>query len=580
MLGDNPEKSKNPLKKAMRRRNAKTVQFAAPQYYDPVEFDYSEDEEGQDNQSDPGENGPQEESNAVQQDNHPAEPAAAAHLEIDTQLTAPTANGIHRTRSNDSLGSDQHVSPEKRSPSGGSPLESGEVQDDFHYRSSRKGVVRNTDSFYKDDTVETKKISLTPRLLRGDSDVNSSTDQIDVRQRPSLDTFDRISAEHDRPKDDKKKKEKKGMLSGLFKRKDKKARPGESDHEESEKVSEEFVRISPQARESQDSPSGRSAASPQRTPSKLQKQPPVKPVTRISPVQEGFQPKEDFQNSPTTMRPIRDESPDKQTFGRPQLEIQTNTQGQRLSSNSASPTEKKTFLSPITHALRHSPSNTSLGDDPVVKAIYSKTAKHRFDIDTADSEDDSTPTGATQQHQQRVSPGPRQTNLQIGADTDSITTITPFNQSNERMPPQPHSQPPPPPVADTVSSSEPPFMSPPSPSRSSSPSLVDVSAAMEADESTNATTTSHADAHTPSTSRSTPTWSDTSLRHYMDNDRDIRDLLIIIHDKSNVIPAGPDHPITGHLFVNEKTRLVEMQANLDTMLTGWLARKNTTLLSR
>ena len=46
MLGDNPEKSKNPLKKAMRRRNAKTVQFTAPTYYEASDIDYSSDEEG------------------------------------------------------------------------------------------------------------------------------------------------------------------------------------------------------------------------------------------------------------------------------------------------------------------------------------------------------------------------------------------------------------------------------------------------------------------------------------------------------------------------------------------------------
>lgn len=50
MLGDIPEKSKNPLKKAMRRRNGKTVQFAAPTYRDPPPMDYSteedEDEDG------------------------------------------------------------------------------------------------------------------------------------------------------------------------------------------------------------------------------------------------------------------------------------------------------------------------------------------------------------------------------------------------------------------------------------------------------------------------------------------------------------------------------------------------------
>jgi hypothetical protein len=46
MLGDNAEKSKNPLKKAMRRRNAKTVTFSAPTYFDAPEIDYSSEEEG------------------------------------------------------------------------------------------------------------------------------------------------------------------------------------------------------------------------------------------------------------------------------------------------------------------------------------------------------------------------------------------------------------------------------------------------------------------------------------------------------------------------------------------------------
>src|SRR5208282_3209330 len=36
-------------------------------------------------------------------------------------------------------------------------------------RKSRNGNVRNTDSFFKDDSVETRKITLTPNLLRDDS---------------------------------------------------------------------------------------------------------------------------------------------------------------------------------------------------------------------------------------------------------------------------------------------------------------------------------------------------------------------------------------------------------------------------
>ena len=45
MLGDNSEKSKNPLKKAMRRRNAKAVAFSAPTYIEASDVEYSTDEE-------------------------------------------------------------------------------------------------------------------------------------------------------------------------------------------------------------------------------------------------------------------------------------------------------------------------------------------------------------------------------------------------------------------------------------------------------------------------------------------------------------------------------------------------------
>jgi hypothetical protein len=45
MLGDTAGDSKNPLKKAMKRRKAKTVQFTAPTYVEASDYDYSSDEE-------------------------------------------------------------------------------------------------------------------------------------------------------------------------------------------------------------------------------------------------------------------------------------------------------------------------------------------------------------------------------------------------------------------------------------------------------------------------------------------------------------------------------------------------------
>jgi hypothetical protein len=65
----------------------------------------------------------------------------------------------------------------------------------------------------------------------------------------------------------------------------------------------------------------------------------------------------------------------------------------------------------------------------------------------------------------------------------------------------------------------------------------------------------------------------------MENSQDIRDLLIIVHDKSNMTPVGPDHPLMHNLFSDERNRLTEMQSQLDNMLMGWISKKNSSLLS-
>jgi hypothetical protein len=591
MLGDNPEKSKNPLKKAMRRRNAKTVQFAAPQYFEPSDFDYSDEEdEVQERQVEQSDSGVQSQDRDAQNGDG-VEVAAVAPLKINTQQTGPITNGIHRIRSDESMNSDKGASPEK--PVSSEATTTNETQNDSNIR-PRNRAVRNTDSFYKDDSVETKKISLTPRLLRGDLDVNAASEQSETRQRPSLETFDKIvAADNEKPKDDKKKKEKKGMLSGLFKRKDKRARPGESEVEDTEKISEDSIRASPQSRESQESLSGRLATSPQRQSSKLQKQPPGKVAPKVSPIQDGFQPREPL--STTTADSKRPTSPQAQNLPntlRTVIPDQSNGQGghadpdavaktaqARSISPTTSPAEKRSFFSPITTALRSSPSNASLEGEPTVKAVYAKKAKHRFEIDAADSEDESAPTTAMKPHRSTSPLGSgHPMDRQPDPQQESPAQISPIEEPREAPPPPP-SQPPQP--LDDTSPSEPLPVSPPSPSQSSSPSLVDIDTTNDVDHSTNDTTNSpRAEAYTPSTTRSTPTWSDISLRNYMDNDQGIRDLLIIVHDKSNVVPAGPDHPMMGNLFTTEKGRLAEMQATLDSMLTGWLSRKNSTLLSR
>lgn len=165
MLGDNPEKSKNPLKKAMRRRNAKTVTFASPTFFEASDIDYSteeEEEEGEGEEEDEEEEASRTETETIQDEIHdedivvePLKPKsnkekAPREVKVDTE-------DVQADRS----------SPEKPRPSDESLDRPGD-----NVSRSRNGTLRNTDSFFKDDTAEPKKISLTPNLLRDDSGNN------------------------------------------------------------------------------------------------------------------------------------------------------------------------------------------------------------------------------------------------------------------------------------------------------------------------------------------------------------------------------------------------------------------------
>src|SRR5690349_11513405 len=95
MLGDNLEKSKNPLKKAMRRRNAKTVQFSSPTYYEPSEYEYSDDEEDEDGQNEAIENAGQLETQESEEGGQQGSVSSTAHAG-NTQQNGALVNGVER----------------------------------------------------------------------------------------------------------------------------------------------------------------------------------------------------------------------------------------------------------------------------------------------------------------------------------------------------------------------------------------------------------------------------------------------------------------------------------------------------
>ncbi|WEW61709.1 protein phosphatase regulator [Emydomyces testavorans] len=524
MLGDNAEKPKNPLKKAMRRRNAKTVTFASPTYFEASDIDYSteddiddqffeEEEEDEDDdleQLDTKDTQEEFKGNDIMVE--PLRPKPQIDKDpVRSQIEEPIRQSSEQTREAE---------------------EPASQQEEFRHGRSRNGVFRNTDSFFKDDTVETKKISLTPNLLRDDA--NESSQAIDSKEIKSRGSFEVLIG--DRNKDDKKRKEKKpGMLSGLFKRKDKKSKAADDDGEEHEKVSEESSRSSTEHKMSieslkEETRPTKSQAAPQRNASKLQKVPAV-----TSPQMTDSMSQNKINLSPS----VRAVAPESKEAVAPALRVRTSEPKQEpplataLESMSHSATSSPVISgSPGTSAPSNEVVEKSAGlpppppmAPPPVAPPVALVKEDDKPIPTTDSRSESTlrdsPSNAHAADDLPVSMKRRPSPDEASASTRSLS--------------QPSSD-----ILDTQ--------------RTKTENSAPTSAAAS-----------------PATS---PTWDDAGLRAYLDDGSDIRDLLIIVHDNSNVLPAGPDHPIIGSLFKDESKALNEMSNRLDEMLTGWLARRS------
>jgi hypothetical protein len=559
MLGDQAEKTKNPLKKAIRRRNAKTVTFTAPTYVEASDVDYSTDEE--DVEGDYyGQNGHQEQNGDQQ------EPGAEEDEIVAVEPLKPRAE--LREIKPDSTDADDSRGETNAKVSSDTARTSDEIFEGKLESKSRNGTVRNTDSFFKDDTVETRKITLTPNLLRDDSSTSTRTsnESKEFKQRPSFDKLEK-DAVSDKKKDkkdrkDKKEKEKKpGMLSGLFKRKEKKSNLQEEDIEEilsskrwnensraspvPSKDSEELMSIEDQA------PAQAPAQTPdvQRHPSKLQKQPrpeispsrkpgsgrDAKPMeTQQAPAPERAPPAESVQGP--SMRLVQ---PDISTQDSIQQARELSPELTRAPTpTQAAPKDQKSSGT-MSKMLRSASSSSS---DP--KPVKAKKAKSRVELDDFDSSPENSPVEEPVRAPSKPIPG---------SFSDSYIATPKIERSNameERLsespvqvsPVTPSQSHPPALMVDTSSQEE-----PPSPVSSPSPELIGVEDAREKKGPGSSTT-----------STSTPTWSDAHLRTFFDDDADIKDLLVVVYDKSGVVPAGPDHPITGNLFREENAKLADI----------------------
>ncbi|KAL2796051.1 hypothetical protein BJX66DRAFT_300390 [Aspergillus keveii] len=525
MLGDNLEKSKNPLKKAMRRRNAKTVTFTSPTYIEASDVEYSTEEEEDDDVSFTDEYASRDEYDTRDEQN---EDIVVEPLRPKSQRDKGTqeAQSAHETQEATAASPEKQRSSQEIFEQDGP---SSPTSSELGVSRSRNGTLRNTDSFFKDDTVETKKISLTPNLLRDDTGAASDEPR---EPRISLETLDKTNS-NEKVKDDKKRKDKKpGMLSGLFKRKDKKTKSSEDDGEDLlEKHSAELSRASPTPKtssESVSSPEARSTkqSGPQRQSSKLQKQPPdsvsqtirdpyKEPVVE-SPIREKeISPKENQKPDQTIRQVVLDEVE----------EIAGSSRSKPYEADREVVSNNARIQSPSKKPM--SPSEALIGrQDQPPQALYS---------------------------QQPITSPPQRFPPQQSTEPQSRLLDSPISASS----PLERSSPSVPGLTTDLSPSREHLTSPDSPPLSP----ADTADSRRAEE-----------IQTPF-EVPTPTWSDASLRSYLEDDQELRDLYVIVYDNTNIPPAGPEHPITGNLFKDESKRLKEMNSQLDSMLSDWVTRR-------
>ncbi|KAK8117309.1 Tip elongation aberrant protein Tea4 [Apiospora kogelbergensis] len=542
MLGDQAEKTKNPLKSAMKRRKAKNVTFTAPTYVDYSDFDYSTEEEDADGDAAAQQQGAKQEQAAT---------ATGGGIEDDESARVePLKPRSLLKHANPEEGDDAEMDEDD-------DRASDEIFDNAKgTRTTKNGTVRNTDSFFKDETVETKKITLTPNLLRDDGEARESTDSAkELRQRPSFEKELVADKKDEKKKKDKKEKDKKpSAIRSFFSRKDKK-KSTEDDDESFGKRSMDVNSVETVDSDTRvadvESPD---KSGPQRSVSKLQKQ------------QARTEPSPTRKPGSTTMELaqfINSES-------RPPNNV-ANTPPTSLRMVEADPADSQKGLM------------TSTG-----KPQKLNPAKNRVeldDFDTSEEEEDEdedfatpaadpapTPALAPAQEQQKLQPQPKQPQQQQqraeekqqrptlpGSYPDSyMSTQTTGSQQTiqtarsapamERLSESPvHVSP--------IASNHPPALmgdnssqeDRSSPISSPSPDVADVDSRGH-----------HNQDSMTSTSATATTWNDDNLRAFFDSGTDIRDLLVVVYDKTDVPPAGPDHPIAGSLFREQNAKLAEI----------------------
>ncbi|KAF4511695.1 hypothetical protein G6O67_003468 [Ophiocordyceps sinensis] len=569
MLGDQAQKPKNSFKAIRRRR--KTVTFAEPTYVDYSDFDYSTEDDGGDELFSPS---AQQSVDQHKQDSTTDDPTVDDGAKVEPLKTRATKEepmaevSKEETDAEEAGEGDNIVDSKVGGPS-----------------RSRNGTVRNTDSFFKDESLETKKITLTPNLLRDDNTPRESTESAtrDAKARTSLDKLEKeLAPDKDKKKSkdkDKKEKEKKpSAIRSFFSRKDKR----KASEDDDESIGKRSMDTTSESRDSEDpmaedQPSPDKPASSQRNSSKLQKTHPAskapKSVELASYLAEGRT--NDVSNvPPASMRIVNPGTREAQEVPFNQQHPPSAQDGPRERSASSAAASRDEKLAKSKMASTRS---SSAGPDS--RTPNMAKAKTR----ELDGSDDSEAEGLGKEKTHQTSRGPspskrRQgvandsTGSQVAGDQQDGSQTAPVTSHDKNATPPPQS---PRNCADRTQM----LQAHESPAHASTPPalVVDTSSpeanSPEASPSPEQTQAARGGQRVGSSGSKEPNWDDTKLRAFFDDTDHIRDLLAVVYDKTEVEPAGSDHPVIGGLFREQNAKLAEITTQLDNMLGDWLARK-------
>ncbi|RKF71804.1 putative sh3 domain protein [Golovinomyces cichoracearum] len=520
MLGDQAERHQNSLIKAFRKRSLKTVSFTDPTYIEASDIDYSTEEDefareffGHMTVRDQTTDNQEKMDNKDENIN-----VISPKSQLETEEAGANELPVTNLVTNDS----------RRT--------SNESADERDENKSRSGSHRNTDSFFQDDSVETRKITLTPNLLRDDSTSPplSLSNELKDQKLHSLDKTGKESPDVGKDKKErkeKKEKEKKpGMLSGLFKRKDRKNKSIDEDIDEilGMKQLNEPLQSSLELNRDHDEVQEDQKVRIQETKtqsSNLEKQ-----------SGSGDSPLGDSRQSKVLG------SSDSGTVDRfePSPKIVPGTVTEEKSAEEHGSISDSSASTSVTEQFR-------TGNDPVdvtrtdIKTFKSNTVTSHGDIDSSTSLT-ATATDSAISSKDKPSETPM-----------PITSTNESNVNSQTL------------VADNSSQDG-----------SSSPiSSASLESLKNKDLSTKPSIGNSTALATINTS-----WNDVNLKTYFENNFEIKDMLINVFDNSGVIPAGPEHPLTGNLFKEENVMLADIASRLNGMLENWLDRKIRTKTGR